>query len=105
MGRRLGAGVFRWVAVGFTFRADGDVAGVRLVGRNGGVGAADAILTLNNYRDREADRRDGKRTLIARWGEPFGRGLYLADGVLAAAACLALLTDGCRWAALLPQFY
>ena len=97
---------FGWMSVGFTCFAQAGLwpPGVWLVG--GAVGfATDAILTVNNYRDREADRRNGKLTLIARWGEPLGRWLYLADGVLAAAACLALLGFGGRWAALLPQAY
>lgn len=97
---------FGWVAVGFTcFAQTGKwTLPVWLAGTAAGC-AADAILTLNNYRDRETDRRDGKHTLIARWGEPFGRWLYLADGLLAAAACFALLAAGGRWAALLPQLY
>jgi 1,4-dihydroxy-2-naphthoate octaprenyltransferase len=32
-----------------------------------------AILAVNNYRDRDTDRRSGKRTLVVRWGERFGR--------------------------------
>jgi len=97
---------FGWVAVGFTCYAQAGLwpPSVWLVGSALGF-ATDAILTVNNYRDREADRRDGKMTLIARWGEPFGRWLYLADGALAAAGCLALLAFGGRWAAVLPLAY
>ncbi len=97
---------FGWAAVGFTCFAQAGAwtPTVWLAGTAVGL-ATDAILTLNNYRDREADRRDGKRTLIARFGEPFGRWLYLTTGVLAAGACLALLAYGGRWAALLPQLY
>lgn len=97
---------FGWVAVGFTCFAQAGVWSPSVWWAGTAVGCAtDAVLTLNNYRDREKDRRDGKRTLIARWGEPFGRRLYLANGVLASSACLALLASGCRWAALLPLFY
>ena len=32
-----------------------------------------AILAVNNYRDRHTDRTSGKRTLVVRWGERFGR--------------------------------
>jgi len=97
---------FGWVAVGFTCFAQAGLWTPAVWWIGGAVGfATDAILTVNNYRDREEDRRAGKRTLIARWGEPFGRWLYLADGVLAAGACLALLGFGGRWAALLPQVF
>ncbi len=41
------------------------------------------LLVLNNYRDRETDRKSGKRTIVVRFGEPFGRYLYLFSGVLA----------------------
>lgn len=49
----------------------------------------DTLLILNNYRDRDTDRRSGKRTLIARYGEPFGFRMYLLTGC--AAFCCALL--------------
>jgi 1,4-dihydroxy-2-naphthoate octaprenyltransferase len=97
---------FGWVAVGVTCFAQTGAWAPSVGWAATAVGlATDAILTVNNYRDREADRRDGKRTLVARWGEPFGRRLYLADGLLAGAACLALLAYGGFWAALLPQAY
>ena len=35
-----------------------------------------AILLVNNIRDIDQDRQTGKRTLIVRWGRPFGVGLY-----------------------------
>ena len=97
---------FGWVAVGFTcFAQTGTwTHGVWLAGSAVGL-ATDTILTVNNYRDREADRRDGKNTLIARLGETFGRWLYLANGLLAAGACLMLLACGGHWSALLPQLY
>jgi 1,4-dihydroxy-2-naphthoate polyprenyltransferase len=37
-----------------------------------------ALLTVNNYRDREEDRRAGKRTLVVRYGAVFARTLYTA---------------------------
>jgi 1,4-dihydroxy-2-naphthoate octaprenyltransferase len=43
----------------------------------------DTLLVVNNYRDREADRISGKRTLVVRFGERFGSGLYLGLGVVA----------------------
>ena len=48
----------------------------------------DTLLVVNNYRDREQDALSGKRTLIVRFGEPFGRYLYLGLGI--AAALLSL---------------
>lgn len=50
----------------------------------------DTLLVVNNYRDREADARSGKRTIIVRLGEPFGRYLYLALGIIAALLSLYL---------------
>lgn len=44
--------------------------------------AIDALLFINNYRDREQDRESGKRTLIVRLGEPFGRWGYLSIGIV-----------------------
>ena len=48
----------------------------------------DTLLVVNNYRDREQDALSGKRTLIVRFGEPFGCYLYLGLGI--AAALLSL---------------
>ena len=41
----------------------------------------DTLLVVNNYRDREADARSGKRTVIVRFGEKFGRYFYLLLGI------------------------
>lgn len=38
---------------------------------------ATAILVVNNLRDRHTDRKAGKRTLVVRFGEAFGRYEYL----------------------------
>ncbi|MDR0938017.1 MAG: 1,4-dihydroxy-2-naphthoate polyprenyltransferase [Mediterranea sp.] len=65
----------------------------------------DTLLVVNNYRDREADARSGKRTVVVRWGEPFGRYLYLSLGVTAALLCLWFLREGRYYAALLPLVY
>lgn len=68
--------------------------------------AIDALLVVNNYRDREQDALSGKRTLIVRFGEAFGRYLYLGLGI---AATLLSLWFAIRpfdfTAALLPFFY
>lgn len=43
----------------------------------------DTLLVVNNYRDRENDKRDGKITLIVRIGEKKAEKLYLALGLMA----------------------
>lgn len=43
--------------------------------------AINALLVVNNYRDRETDAADGKRTLIVKFGERFGEQLYLWCGL------------------------
>lgn len=53
--------------------------------------AIDALLIVNNYRDRDQDRISGKRTLIVLGGEAFGRYLYLAVGLVAAGLAAGLL--------------
>jgi 1,4-dihydroxy-2-naphthoate octaprenyltransferase len=65
----------------------------------------DTLLVLNNYRDRDADRISGKRTLVVAFGERFGRYFYLLQGV-AAYVCVALTAlYGHMWMAVLPLFY
>ncbi len=65
----------------------------------------DTLLVLNNYRDRAQDQISGKKTLIVRFGEPFGRYLYLFMGLLPTWMCLGFLMEGHLYAALLPQLY
>lgn len=65
----------------------------------------DTLLVVNNYRDREADARSGKRTLIVQFGASFGSYLYLLLGVASALLCLCFLAEGLLYAALLPQLY
>jgi len=67
--------------------------------------AIDTLLVVNNYRDREADALSGKKTVVVRYGEPFGRYLYLFLGMIACWLCLYFVFEGHLWAALLPQFY
>lgn len=43
----------------------------------------DTLLVVNNYRDRENDKRDGKITLIVRVGEEAAEKLYLGLGLMA----------------------
>ena len=54
----------------------------------------DTLLVVNNYRDREADARSGKQTIIVRFGEKFGRYFYLALGITASLLCLRFLSEG-----------
>lgn len=63
------------------------------------------LLVLNNYRDREEDEKSNKRTLIVRFGEPFGRYFYLLLGFLSAFCCLWFAVDKLIYAAILPQIY
>ena len=53
----------------------------------------DVLLVINNYRDREQDKLSGKRTIIVRWGEPFGRYLFLWLGITATLLSVCLLYD------------
>lgn len=56
----------------------------------------DALLVINNYRDREQDRISGKRTLVVLLGERFGLYHYLGIGIVSSLLCilLCLLIDG-----------
>lgn len=53
----------------------------------------DALLVINNYRDREQDALSGKRTLVVRFGEPFGRVLYLTLGIVAMLLCSWFMSE------------
>ncbi len=44
--------------------------------------AIDALLVINNYRDRNEDRISGKKTIVVRLGEEYGLYLYLAIGIV-----------------------
>lgn len=64
-----------------------------------GIHAA-AVITVNNYRDRDGDQANGKNTLAVRLGRPATRRLYAAE-MLAPYALLPLLAD-LGWPAVLP---
>lgn len=64
-------------------------AGVILLSLVSGI-AIDALLIINNYRDRDQDRLSGKKTIIVRFGERFGSLFYLSIG-LSVAVCILLL--------------
>lgn len=63
---------------------------VSLIGLATGV-VVNTLLILNNYRDRETDKRSGKRTVVVLWGESFGRYFYLVSGLVAAALAFGVL--------------
>ena len=65
----------------------------------------DTLLVLNNYRDRETDRRSGKRTIVVLFGERFGSLAYLLQGIAAYLCVAALSANGNLWLAILPSFY
>lgn len=65
----------------------------------------DTMLMLNNFRDREEDRANGKRSIVVLFGAGVGRWGYLFLGVVAVISCALLLIWGRTWAAILPAFY
>lgn len=67
----------------------------------------DTLLIINNYRDRDNDKRDGKITLIVRVGEKIGERLYFAIGLLGAVAmCIAsYITEKNLILTVLPLLY
>lgn len=74
-------------------------AGALLAAALVGLHAA-AVITVNNYRDRDGDAANGKNTLAVRLGRPATRWLYTAE-MLAPYALLPLFA-GLGWPALLP---
>ena len=59
------------------------------------------ILLINNIRDLEGDRQANKRTLVVRFGRPFGVGLYAIGMFLAAGLPIGLaLYTGAHWGAI-----
>ena len=65
----------------------------------------DTLLVLNNYRDRETDRKAGKRTIVVLFGERFGSLAYLLQGIAAYICVASLAYGGNMWMAILPAFY
>ncbi len=65
----------------------------------------DTLLLVNNYRDIDADRRAGKRTIVVRMGSSMARIAYLCTGWLAVLMGSVFLFYG-DWAAfVLPMGY
>ena len=65
----------------------------------------DALLIVNNYRDRDVDRRDGKQTLVVKIGATASEWLYLAIGIIAVLAGLLFWAEGHVLAFVLPFLY
>ncbi|MBK5202916.1 MAG: 1,4-dihydroxy-2-naphthoate octaprenyltransferase [Prolixibacteraceae bacterium] len=65
----------------------------------------DTLLVLNNYRDRFTDYKDGKRTIIVRFGENFGKYFYLFLGLFATLLCLWFINERYWFASFLPFIY
>lgn len=65
----------------------------------------DALLLVNNYRDRDTDRDAGKMTLVVKIGDENSRALYLAVGITAFILGGAGWISGHPLASLFPLFY
>lgn len=65
----------------------------------------DALLLVNNYRDRFNDRAVGKKTLVVRMGDKYSRWLYLGVGVVACLMGGAFWMAGHPLAFVLPFIY
>ncbi len=65
----------------------------------------DCLLLVNNYRDRDNDKRDGKNTLVVLIGAEATEKLYLLMGVFAIVAGGVFWANGHVLAFLLPLFY
>jgi 1,4-dihydroxy-2-naphthoate octaprenyltransferase len=65
--------------------------------------AIDALLMVNNYRDIDNDRRDGKMTLVVRAGHRGGQLLYLSTGIVAVTLMvIAGALSRSLWVVVLP---
>ncbi len=65
----------------------------------------DALLVVNNFRDRDNDRAAGKNTIIVRLGEQAGLQLYLGVGIGAAILGITFWMAGHPLAFILPLVY
>ena len=65
----------------------------------------DTLLVVNNYRDRDNDRRTGKTTIVVRMGAKTAEQLFLALGVLACLIGAAFVANDHPWAFVLPLAY
>ena len=65
----------------------------------------DCLLLVNNYRDRDNDQRDGKKTLVVEIGAENTERLYLMLGVTATVAGVVFWWNGHVLAFVLPLLY
>ena len=65
----------------------------------------DTLLVVNNYRDRDNDRRVGKRTLVVIIGEKATEILYFALGLMAFHMGLTFFFQGQYFTFFLPVIY
>ncbi|MBQ2599642.1 MAG: 1,4-dihydroxy-2-naphthoate octaprenyltransferase, partial [Bacteroidales bacterium] len=65
----------------------------------------DALLIINNYRDRDNDREDEKKTLVVEIGAEATEWLYLSLGIVAVLAGIIFWMNGHILAFVLPIFY
>ena len=65
----------------------------------------DALLIVNNFRDRDVDRRDGKQTLVVKIGAEAAEWLYLAIGIIAVLSGVLFWVNGHVLAFILPFIY
>ncbi len=65
----------------------------------------DGLLVVNNYRDRDNDRRDGKQTLAVRIGAAWSERLYLLLGTVSCLMGLVFWANGHPLAFFLPLAY
>ena len=65
----------------------------------------DALLLVNNFRDRETDKAAGKNTLVVRIGEKATMELYMSVGIVACLMGLVFGINGSWWAFILPLAY
>ena len=65
----------------------------------------DGLLIINNYRDRDNDREDGKKTIVVEFGTETAEWLYLSLGVIAVLSGIIFWFNGHILAFLLPFFY
>lgn len=65
----------------------------------------DALLIVNNYRDRDNDSKAGKKTLVVRIGSDNTEQLYLSLGIVASLCGIVYWMNGHILAAILPLIY
>jgi 1,4-dihydroxy-2-naphthoate octaprenyltransferase len=65
----------------------------------------DGLLIVNNYRDRDNDKRDGKQTLVVQIGEKATERFYLALGITATLIGIVFWVNSHVLAFIIPFIY